>query len=59
MDITIARTEHGYLKLSAMMISYYGEEFLYTKSYEGFSPEEAKLLFKEDALIDNQGSRFA
>lgn len=59
MSITISRNYDGALKLSAMMVNYYGEEFLYWKTYYGFSPEEAKMLFKQDAEIDNAGSRFS
>jgi hypothetical protein len=59
MTITIARNHDGALKLSAMMISYYGQEFLYWKTYFGYTPEEARTLFKQDAEIDNAGSRFA
>ena len=59
MSITISRNYDGALKLSAMMVNYYGEEFLYWKTYYGYTPEEAKTLFKLDAEIDNAGSRFA
>jgi hypothetical protein len=59
MNITIERTENGYLKLSTIRANSYGEQFLYTKCYEGFTPEEAKLLFKEDVLIDNPYSTTA
>jgi hypothetical protein len=59
MSITISRNYDGALKLSSMMVNYYGEEFLYWKTYYGYTPEEAKSLFKQDAEIDNAGSRFS
>lgn len=51
--VSITRTEQGLLKLSMMMTDSYGQDFLYTKSYEGYSPEEARILFMQDSFLDN------
>lgn len=59
MTISYSKNQYGLLTLSSVMTNSYGEEFLYTKSYDGYSPEEARILFIQDSKIDNPYATFS
>jgi hypothetical protein len=54
MSITISRNYDGALKLSAMMVNYYGEEFLYWKTYYGYTQRKPKCYSSKTQKLTTQ-----